>query len=125
MRRATIGVRELELLSVLGVNDDEREREQPIRISLEFEYDAEAASRRDDIREAINYDRVVSMVTEHITWQKYRLMEAACGGVISMLRDAYPELLTIEIEVAKPQAVPVARESYCRMVWAVPGRGQA
>jgi dihydroneopterin aldolase len=91
---------------------------------VEFEYDAEAASRRDDLREAINYDRVVSMVTEHITWQKYQLMEAACGGILSMLRDAYPELLTITIEVAKREAVPAAKESYCRMVWSVPGGGQ-
>jgi dihydroneopterin aldolase len=51
-------------------------------------------------------------------------MEAACGGILSMLRDAYPELLTITIEVAKREAVPAAKESYCRMVWSVPGGGQ-
>lgn len=125
MRRASIGIRELELFCILGVNDEERREEQPVTVTLEFEYDAETASRRDDIREAINYDRVVSMVSEHITWQKYQLMEAACGGIISMLRDAYPELLMIRVEVAKPKAVARAKESYCRMVWAVPGGGQA
>ena len=124
MRRASIGIRELEVSCILGVNDEERTRKQPVKIMGEVEYDAEGSSRRDDIREGINYDRVVSMVTEHITWQKYQLMEAACGGILSMLRDAYPELLTITIEVAKPEAVPAAKESYCRMVWSVPGGGQ-
>ncbi|MFP4409228.1 MAG: dihydroneopterin aldolase [Spirochaetaceae bacterium] len=124
MRRATVGVRELEISCILGVNEEERSREQPVRISVEFDYDAQAASRRDDIREAINYDRVVSMVTEHLIWQKYKLMEAACGGILSMLRDAYPELLSITIEVAKPRAVAGAKESYCRMVCSLPGREQ-
>ena len=124
MKKAAIGVRELEVPCILGVNEDERTREQPVRVSLELEYDAQSAARRDDIREAINYDRVVAMVTEHIRWQKYNLMEAACYGILSMLQDAYPELLMIRVEVAKPEAVPAARESYCRMVCTVPGGGQ-
>ena len=123
MRKAAIGVRDLELSCILGTNDEERVREQPIRVTLEFEYDAENATRRDSIRDAINYDRVVAMVTEHLRWQKYHLLEAACGGIISMLQDAYPELLTIRVEVGKPRAVPDARESYCRIVWSVPGSG--
>ena len=124
MRKATVGIVELEVPCILGVKEEERSREQPVRINLEVEYDAENAALRDDIREAINYDRVVCMVTEHIRWQKYNLMEAACYGILSMLQDAYPELLMIKVEVAKPEALPTARESFCRMVWTVPGGGQ-
>lgn len=124
MRRAAIGIRELEIQCILGANEEERTREQPVKVSLELEYDAQNAARRDNIKEAINYDRVVSMVSEHIRWQKYQLMEAACYGILSMLQDAYPELLMIRVEIAKPEAVPAARESYCRMVWTVPGGGQ-
>ena len=121
MRRATIGIRELEISCILGTNEEERIAEQSVRVTLDFDYDAESAARRDDLKAAINYDRVVKMVREHLSWQKYRLMEAACGGIIAMLQDAYPELLTIRVEVAKPQAIPDAKESYCRMVWSVPG----
>lgn len=124
MRKAAVGVRELEISCVLGVNPEERERNQRVVVSVEFEYDAEAAARRDDIRDAINYDRVVRMVREHMSWQKYGLMEAAASGIISMLQDAYPDLLMIEVEIAKPEALPEARESYCRMIWSVPGSGQ-
>ena len=123
MRRATIGIRELEVSCILGTNEEERTAEQPVRISLEFDYDAETAARKDELKAAINYSRVVNMVREHISWQKYGLMEAACAGIIGMLQNAYPELLTIRVEIAKPQAVPEAKESYCRMVWSVPGGG--
>lgn len=123
MRAATVGIRDLEIVCILGVNPEERENPQRVLVSVEFEYDAEDAARRDEIRDAVNYDRVLRMVSEHMGWQKYRLMEAACGGIISMLRDAYPELLTIQVEVAKPEAVPQARESYCRMVWNVSAGG--
>ena len=124
MRRARVGVRDLRVECILGTKEEERIREQPVLVSLEFEYDAEPAAKRDNITEAINYDRVVSMVTEHLMWQKYQLMEAACGGVISMLQDAYPELLVIRIEISKPLAVPTAQASYCTMSWTVPGGGQ-
>ncbi|MFW6215525.1 MAG: dihydroneopterin aldolase [Alkalispirochaetaceae bacterium] len=121
MKRVTVGLRELELRCILGIKEEERLREQRVLVDLAFDYDGEAASRRDDIREAIDYARVVAMVREHLIRQKYKLLEAACAGIIGMLQDAYPLLLTIEIEVRKPDAFEDVGESYCRMAWKVPG----
>jgi len=113
--RATLGVEHIDVRCILGALDDEREEEQSIRVTFEIDYDIARASRSDALGDAIDYDRVVEMVTEHLIWHKYRLLEAAAAGIVEMLAQAYPFIDRVMIEIRKPEALPGDAEGYLRL----------
>jgi len=59
----------------LGVYDWEREKPQPVWIDLELPIDAARAAARDDVRDALDYARLVTVVTTAVRQKPYALLE--------------------------------------------------
>ena len=59
----------------LGVFEWERETPQRILIDVELEINAARAAAGDDVREALDYGRLVSHVRQYAEQSSYRLME--------------------------------------------------
>ncbi len=59
----------------LGVFDWERDKPQRIWVDVELEIDASKAAARDDVRDAVDYARLVSLVQRTAQAQPYRLLE--------------------------------------------------
>lgn len=113
--RATLGVDAIDIECVLGVYDAERTLPQRVRVSFEIDYDISQAVRTDELKDALDYNRIVEMVSEHLTWHKYQLLEAAAAGVVEMLAQAYPFIERVMIEIRKPDALPGGAEGYIRL----------
>ena len=114
----TIGVTGLDIRCVLGVHPEERNREQTVKFDLKLSYDFERAARTDDIRHSLDYDRVVRLVTEHATYHKYRLLEALVAGIVEMLQNAYPFVVSGVVRARKPEALgDQCDESWAELKW--------
>jgi dihydroneopterin aldolase len=71
----TLTIHDLKSECRLGVYDWEREKPQPVWIDLELPIDASRAAARDDVRDALDYARLVTMVTTAVRQKPYALLE--------------------------------------------------
>jgi len=71
----------------LGVDDWEQEKPQAIWIDLELAIDAARAARRDDVREAVDYARLVASVKQLAQSRPFRLVETLAESIASLVLD--------------------------------------
>ena len=110
----TTGLHNLRIDCIVGVYEHEREDTQPVFLDLEVDYDFAEAAGSDDIAHAVNYDQIVSMVTELVQARKFQLLEAMAEAIALMLMERIPVIECLRLEIRKPEAVPAAADSY---VW--------
>jgi len=110
----TTGLHNLRIDCIVGIHPHERENPQPVLLDLEVDYDFAQAASSDDITHAVDYDRVVRMVTELIQSRRFHLIEAMAEAVAAMLLEAVPVIDCVRLEIRKPAAVPAADNSF---VW--------
>jgi FolB domain-containing protein len=103
--RDTIELEGLCLDCVLGVNPDERDREQPVRVDLRMGLDLRAAGRSASIGDTIDYDRTASEIAALLRFRRYRLLENAAEEVAAMLFGVHPRIEELELRIQKPQAL--------------------
>lgn len=73
----------------LGIHDWEREKLQTIWIDVEVEIDALKAAASDDVKDAVDYARLVSVVTQRIERTAYRLMETLAEDVTAFVIEEF------------------------------------
>jgi dihydroneopterin aldolase len=94
-----VELRGLEVSGRHGVEDDERQREQP------FLYDVElglAEPGADRIEQTVDYREVVAAVRELSDSSQFRLLEALAGAVADALVERFP-VDRVRVRVRKPQ----------------------
>ena len=69
----------------IGVEEWERAIPQPIWVDLELWIEAARAARRDDVRQAVDYGRVVAVVIEVTRGESYRLIETLAEAIASRI----------------------------------------
>lgn len=111
----TTGVRQLQVDCIVGIQPHEREREQPVLLDIEIDYDFAAAAASDAIGDAADYDAVVRSVTHLIQVQKFFLIETMAETVAAMLLNDTPRAHAVRLEIRKPAAVPRAQCSFVRV----------
>ena len=105
MARDAIRIRDLELACTIGVNPDERTRNQPLLAQLELGLDLSAAGRSAAISDTCNYDRVADEVAALLKFRRYRLLESAAEEVSAMLLAVHPDLESVRLRLDKPEAL--------------------
>lgn len=89
----------------IGVTEAERAKAQTIWIDLELAIDAGRAAQKDDVRESVNYRRLVTAVRELAERKSCRLMETLAEGIASLV---LRQFATPKIRVlVKKRALPV------------------
>ena len=96
---ATLFIKNLKVTCVIGVNPDEREREQEIRLQLYLWTDIAKASRSDNIEDALDYSTIYKEVVKRVQQSTFYLIE----------RLAY-EVATICLQYPLTQKVTVILE---------------
>lgn len=109
---ATLGVRNLRVDCIVGVYSEERRSPRQLLFDIEFEYDIAKIAESDDLRDGVDYDRVVGLVKDHAAYRKYHTLEALVSGTGNLLAEAYPFLERLRVEVHKPASVPDAKETW-------------
>jgi D-erythro-7,8-dihydroneopterin triphosphate epimerase len=105
MARDTIRIRDLELACMIGVNPDERTRDQPLLAQIELALDLSAAGRSGAIADTCNYDRVADEVAALLKFRRYRLLESAAEEVSAMLLAVHPDVESVRLRLDKPEAL--------------------
>jgi FolB domain-containing protein len=96
---ATLFIKNLKVTCIIGVNPEEREREQEIRIQLFLWTDIAQASRSDNLEDALDYSTLYKAVVKRVEHSTFYLIE----------RLAY-EVATICLQYPLTQKVTVILE---------------
>ena len=81
----TLTLHEITVECHIGVEEWERAIPQPVWVDLELVIDAAKAARRDDVRQAIDYGRVVATVIETARGESYQLIETLAEAIASRI----------------------------------------
>lgn len=109
----------LEIETVIGIYDWERNIKQPVVIDVEMATDIRPAADSGDIAEALNYHAISVRLQEFIGQGHFLLIETIAERCAELLMAEFG-VRWLRLRLAKPTAVPAARS-----VGVVIERGQA
>ena len=100
----TLSIHEIVVECRIGVTDEERAAPQTIWIDLELAIDASRAAAHDDVREAVDYARLVAAVKKRAQATGSRLLETMAEAIAT---DVLRQFGTSEVRVrVKKRALP-------------------
>ncbi len=92
-----------------GVKPEERMLGGKYEIDVDLYYDATTAVVNDDVKDALNYEEVMFVVSEVINGEdNYNLVETICNDILANLMDTFSQLQVVTIRVRKLN-VPIRR----------------
>ncbi len=103
----TIFITGLAVHAFHGVMEHEAEVGQTFTLDLALTLDLAQASRTDKLAHTVSYNDAVSLAARTFRARRYKLIEAAAGGVADALLAAFPHVRSVRITVHKPHA-PIA-----------------
>lgn len=111
-----ICIKNLRVSSILGVYEEERQKERDIVINVRVEYRADAALRSDALEDALDYKQVRDRIVNFVTGTQFKLIEKLADGIIQeLIRDA--RILKVHLEVDKPHALRLAESVSAILEW--------
>lgn len=111
----TTGLKSLQIDCIVGVYEHERRTPQTVIMDIDLDYDFAAAAGSDAIGDAVDYDRVVSGVTELVRRRAFQLIETMAEETAAMLLARLAQVQAVRLEIRKPAAVPSAGCSFVRV----------
>ena len=109
MSRDRIEIAGLELDCIVGVNPDEREREQPLLADVRLDLDLATAGKSGRIGDTVDYDRIARELAALLKFRRYKLLENAAEECAAMLLGVHPLVERLSLRLVKPQALARAR----------------
>lgn len=106
--RDTVFVEGLALEAVIGVHAAERRRKQPLLVDVALGADASRAAATDDLRLAVDYAAVASLVRAFVVAHRPRLLETLGEALAQRLLTTF-RAPWVRLRLVKPRAVPGAR----------------
>ncbi len=100
-------IRGLNVETVIGVFDWEKQVRQPLVFDLEMDWDISKAAETDDLAYALNYAAVSDRVIEFVQANQYDLLERLLVQLAETLRAEF-SIPKIKIRVEKPAVAPHA-----------------
>jgi FolB domain-containing protein len=100
----TIHLTNLRVRCIIGVNPEEREREQPLVITCAFRRDFAAAALADDLRHTVNYSDVAREIRDFARAGRFHLLETLVRRLGEHLCGRFG-LTHLSLHVRKPEAV--------------------
>lgn len=97
---AIIRLKGLEFFAYHGYHAEERTIGNRYRVDVEMEADASAAAQRDELSGTVNYERAFAIVRDRMGIPA-RLLEHVGYDVVQALREAFPQLKRVQVEVTK------------------------
>lgn len=99
-----IRIDELEIFAYHGVYDFETQNGQNFYVNAVLYTDTRKAGKSDELTDSTNYGEVCTFITEFLTKNTYKLLEAAAEHVAEAVLHAFPLVKGISVEIRKPQA---------------------
>lgn len=103
-----IHISDLLLRTIIGINDEEREKKQDVLINISMLVDLKTAGRSDDINDAVNYRTITKEIIDLVENSHFQLVEKMADEVARIcLLDHKVQSARVQIE--KPGALRFAR----------------
>lgn len=103
-----IQVRELEVRCIIGTYPHERVKTQSVYFDLDLPCDASRPARKDDLREAIDYDKLTRRVREFAASTRFFLIETLVERTAATLLKEF-RLPWVRLTIWKPGALKNCR----------------
>jgi dihydroneopterin aldolase len=97
----TILVRDLRVVAVCGVGDEERSRPQPLRVDLDVVLEGTDGAATDALDDTVDYGALCDVAAAALDEQQPRLLEAACELVGRAVLGADRRVAAVEVTVTK------------------------
>ncbi len=104
----TIFLKALEIETIIGIYDWEREVRQTVSIDLEMPVDAAAAARTDDVEQSVNYKAVAKAVIALVEESRYQLIETMAEEIARLILRNHG-VAWVRVSVEKPGAIRGSR----------------
>ena len=102
-------VRGLEVKTVIGVYEWEREMKQPLSIDLDMAYDFTQAVETDSYEDVLDYKKVCVRVTQFIEDNELKLLETMAEKIAGLIREEF-NVPWVRVRIGKPAAITGAKD---------------
>ena len=107
---ATLFIKNLTVTCIIGVNIDEREHEQEIRMQLFLWTDIAKATRSDNVEDALDYSTIYKEVVKRVEHSKFYLIERLAYEVATICLQ-HPLTLKAKVVIEKIGALKKAESA--------------
>ena len=104
-------IKNLQVETIIGIFNWEREVRQVVSIDLEMEFDNKVAAKSDDIEDALDYKKIGKRVSSYVERSKFKLVERLAEQIAKLVLKEFP-VSSLTISVTKPGALR-GSESVC------------
>ncbi len=102
-------IRDLQIETIIGIYDWEREVRQTISLDLEMAADIRQAAATDDIQYALNYKAVSKRLIAFVEASEFELVETLAEALTNIVREEFG-VPWLRLRLSKPGAVRGARD---------------
>ena len=97
-------IKNLQVETIIGIFNWEREVRQVVSIDLEIEFDNKVAAKSDDIEDALDYKKIGKRVSSYVERSKFKLVERLAEQIAKLVLKEFP-VSSLTISVTKPGAL--------------------
>lgn len=101
----SIKIDRLKVDCIIGWYDWEHEQTQPVYVTVECDYLANASVADDDLDATLDYDGPKDIIMAILKENRFKLLEAAAIRISNALIAAYPKMQNLIITLEKPNAI--------------------
>lgn len=101
-------IEDLELEAIIGIHPHERNQKQTLFIDLEITYDSTKAAQHDHIDHALDYERIVTLISDYLDENAFFLLETLVNRLSEYLQHTL-DLEKIRLTAYKPSAISNAK----------------
>ena len=102
-------IRELEIRTIIGIFDWEREQRQVVSLDLEMATDNRAAASTDSIEQALDYKSVAKRLIDFIEGSEFFLVETLAERVAEIVIEEF-KVPWVKLRLGKPGAVTGSKD---------------
>lgn len=102
-------IRELEIRTIIGIFDWEREQRQVVSLDLEMAADNRAAASTDSIEQALDYKSVAKRLIDFIESSEFFLVETLAERVAEIVIEEF-NVPWVKLRLGKPGAVTGSKD---------------
>ncbi len=101
-------IRDLLLRGIIGINPDERIKQQDILINVVMFADIRKAAVSDQIVDAVDYKAITKQIIQHVEASADFLVEKLVTDIADLIFAANEKVLKVQVRVEKPGALRFA-----------------
>ncbi len=99
-----IRIKNLNIQTIIGINDWEREEKQNVIINAEIEFDGTKVCKTDDVNDTVNYRTITKKIIHIVESSDFFSLEKLADTVLKTIMED-KKVLKVKVEVDKPYSL--------------------